>query len=71
MKLTSGRLLTAYVIIALLSFGHAASSPVCNKSKYQKDCRVMNGIAAGVTWPLYWTWVAFDAGRAALAKGGE
>lgn len=69
MKLTA-----AYAVIALLTFGYAASSPdICKPSIFRpaSECRFMTGLSSGMAWPMYWVWTAFEQGRAALQEGKE
>lgn len=68
------KLIIAYAVIALLTFGYAASSPdICKPSLFRSvsECRFMSGIGSGISWPMYWTWEAFETGRAALKEAHE
>lgn len=56
-----------YGAVAIVTFGRAAVHADCRYSSEsrrigrERDCRGMSGLAAGVAWPLYWSWVAFEA----------
>lgn len=68
------KLMVAYAAVALLTFGFAASSTQsCKRRAFggplqSVDCRANVGLISGAVWPLYWSWSAFDAGRAALQE---
>ncbi|RAK26324.1 hypothetical protein C7374_1149 [Falsochrobactrum ovis] len=71
MKLTFNTGIAAYLIIAMLTFGYAASSTECsNKVLEPRDCQAFRGFVSGAAWPLYWTWEGFVLGRQAR-KGSE
>ena len=55
-------LMTLYAIIAIIAFGHSAAKPdpECPKHTPTNACKATNGIAAGVFWPLYSSWVAWE-----------
>lgn len=58
--------LAAYILIALVTFGYAAARTDCDRPfRYidKTDCQTSAGLAAGLAWPLYWSWdVAERAG---------
>ena len=59
--------LVAYALCAILSFGHAASNAKCDLDRHRL-CSVDAAVTAsfaGIFWPLYLSWVAFDQ-----TKGG-
>jgi hypothetical protein len=53
----------AYALCAVLTFGHAAANTECTRDRVQEctEEAALNGALAGLVWPLYWSWVAFDA----------
>lgn len=44
--------LVAYLLIGIFTFGHSAS----HSADEMKENKAFNGIAAGLSWPLYWSW---------------
>lgn len=64
----------AYCVVAVFSFGHAASAPrVCANSGYSDDrcpaaTLAVAGTFSGLFWPLYWSWTSFEEIRA-LGEG--
>lgn len=55
--------LAAFLCIAIVTFGHAAAHATCRQSVFTL-CNEQKGAAgamAAIAWPLYWSWVAFDA----------
>lgn len=54
-----------YALVALLTFGYAASNAACKPHMFSlstvQECRAMTGLVAGISWPLFWSWEAFDA----------
>lgn len=54
-----------YVIMAVLTFGVAASDPKCEAWNHEcnTDERAMHGGAAGFWWPAYWSWHAIEKAR--------
>lgn len=66
-------LVTFYVVIALITFGHSASTPryICVSGKLYNaqdvgapDLRpAVEGLFAAVLWPLYWSWEVADTVR--------
>ncbi|MCH4543153.1 hypothetical protein [Ochrobactrum sp. A-1] len=68
MKLTAGKCIVAYWMIALLTFGYIASAE--RKVDPGVEVIAVQSVIGGVGWPLYWTWEGFSIGRQAL-KGGE
>lgn len=61
--------LTAYLLVAVVSFGHSAShNAECElKARDVTKCSAGAGLAAGILWPFYLSWAAFDA----MAAEGE
>ena len=65
-------LLLAYFAAALITFGHSASGNTgCKQGLFTSeqlamDCIAFRAYIAGMAWPLYWSWSAFAAVRAAL-----
>ena len=55
--------LSAYAFCAVLTFGYAAANETecAAKARDVSKCQAAAGIGAAVFWPLYWSWVAFDA----------
>lgn len=59
---------TAYLLIGIITFGHgAANAPqtrtnIFNGKEFATDTEfhATNGFVAGVFWPCYWSWTAFD-----------
>lgn len=64
-----------YAIIAVITFGHAASGAAVREDAEYNECNndprytmcfrndaapVAKGIAAAAIWPLYWSWEVFD-----------
>lgn len=70
------KLIVGYALIGLLTFGHSASSTsactprIWDRPLQTSECRFMLGMSSAVAWPLYWSWAAFDAGRA-LTEGEQ
>lgn len=66
----------AYVLMAVATFSWSASDPR-HTCVYPPDrCietgdRFFSGLAAGLAWPLYWSWTAADYVRAALGDNHE
>lgn len=59
--------ITAYIVIGIISFGQgwAGSTEKCETRRdgaRQTECFVINGIGAGVFWPLYWSQKAAQIG---------
>lgn len=61
----------AYCFAAIIAFGHSAGNnqktcPPAAKFCFESDMKLHKataGIAAGMLWPLYWSWVAFESGQ--------
>lgn len=66
--------LLAYAAIGILSFGHSAALRQNQENAKYEACKKdpkaycwrdnmlapIGGIMAGLVWPLYWSWVAFQ-----------
>lgn len=69
MRLSIKTCISAYLIIAILTFGYAASSTECsNKTLELRDCQAFRGFVSATLWPLYWTWEGFVLGRTTLQE---
>jgi hypothetical protein len=55
--------LSAYAFCAVLTFGYAAANETecAAKARDVAKCQATSAAAAGIFWPFYWSWVAFDA----------
>lgn len=57
-------LIAAYVTIAIVTFGYAAATHKPDPCTWcivpEEESKAHIGILAGVAWPLYWTWEAFE-----------
>lgn len=58
---------TAYVLAAIVTFGHAAANHVytCNfipgcSGDRETGQKAAIGLVAGFVWPLYWSWEVFS-----------
>lgn len=61
---------TAYVLAAIVTFGHAAANHVYNckpipgweicSGDRETGEKAINGILSGLVWPLYWSWEVFE-----------
>jgi len=57
-------LIGAYALAGTLAFGHSAANFECHHQN-PPQCSfsaAIGGLFAGVTWPLYLSWVGFDEG---------
>lgn len=53
-------LLAAYILIAVITFGHAAAKAPCITADMCQMDKTMQGLVGGMFWPLYWSWEIFE-----------
>lgn len=76
MRKYAGQILAAlYLVVAIVTFGHAASARYGTVHDEYIECMrepdkicfrdnttpTIAGLSAAIFWPFYWSWVAFDA----------
>ena len=54
-----------YVIVGVVTFGHEASNSLGCDAAQASSCghsgiKALSGVMAGIVWPLYWAWEAFE-----------
>lgn len=57
-QLTLKTSLIAYLLIAILTFGHSASNSDQQCPEWQREgaCIELDALGAATLWPLYWSW---------------
>lgn len=68
MRVSFEACVAGYIVAAILTFGHAASNaPATRVNTFtgveevtDSEFRALDGMLAGIMWPLYWSWTAFD-----------
>ena len=51
-----------YILVAILTFGHSAARSTLGDTPMASavERRAADGMMAGIFWPLYWSWEAFE-----------
>ncbi len=60
---TESRLATAYLLIAVIIFGHAANYFKGDEDGFLNDTRAVTALISAIAWPLYISYKLFDDKR--------